>query len=326
MPDRSSTQPEPEEFSEAHLAALARLRVDAVVVEVAGALARSGVPSILLKGRSIAGWLYDKSEPRVYGDADLLVRKGDQDLAQTVLTRLGFEADRDASWLGGWSAPAEPWVRRRDGSLVDLHVSLAGVAVEPEAVWGLLSGSTEAMRLAGSEVQVLAPHARALHLALHVTQHEGGHGQALRDLQLAVELLDIEVWRGAVELADRLDAVPAFALGLHRLPDGADLADRLALSSSGHTRSALEMSRLRHSLRALKAAPSLRARAMMLTAKVVPSPRFMRNWSSLARRGTVGLAVAYVWRPLWLLGRTVSAVAGRLRRNHPQAREPSRDR
>jgi hypothetical protein len=32
----------------------------------------------------------------------------------------------------------------------------------------------------------------------------------------------------------------------------------------------------------------------------VPDAEFMRSWSPLASRGTVGLAVAYMWRPLWL--------------------------
>jgi hypothetical protein len=321
-----SIQPKPDELSEAHLAALGRLRVDAVALEVAGELERSDVPCILLKGRSIAGWLYGRSEPRSYGDADLLVRSSDQARAQDVLKRLAFEPDQDASWISGWSNPAQPWVRARDGALVDLHVGLAGTGIEPDALWRVLSGETEALRMAGSEVRVLAPAARALHIALHVTQHEGGRGQALRDLVLAVDRLDTDVWLAAGELARRLQAVPAFGLALREVPGGADLADRLGLPQSAHARSELELSRLRLALRALEAAPTVAAKARMLASKVMPSPSFMRSWSPLAQRGAGGLTLAYLWRPLWLLGRTASALTGHISGRHPQARNPRRSR
>jgi hypothetical protein len=324
--DPSSTQPEPEGLSQAYLAALGRLQVDAVVVEVAGELERVEVPCILLKGRSIADWLYDRSEPRAYGDADLLVRSSDRPCAEAALERLGFAADRDPSWIEGWSNPAQPWLRAGDGSLVDLHVSLAGACVQPDTLWRVLSGETEPMRMAGAEVRVLTPPARAVHLALHVTQHEGERGQALRDLQLAVEQLDHEIWVMAAELANRLEAVPAFGLGLRMVLDGDALADRLGLLRSEQTRSALEMSRLRQSLRAVKDAPTVGARANMLLRKLVPSPRFMRHWSSLAQRGFGGLALAYLWRPFWLLGRTASAIAGGLSGRHRLPRDSSSPR
>jgi hypothetical protein len=35
---------------------------------------------------------------------------------------------------------------------------------------------------------------------------------------------------------------------------------------------------------------------------------FIRAWSPLARRGRVGLAVAYAYRPLWVLWRVGPAV------------------
>jgi hypothetical protein len=308
--DPSSTQPDREAISWAHLAALGRLRVDAVAVEVAGELERAGMPSILLKGRSIADWLYDKSEPRTYGDADLLVRSGDRPRAEAALERLGFAPERDASWIEGWSNPAQPWLRAGDGSVVDLHVSLPGAGVPPDTLWGVLAGETEPMRLAGAELRVLTPPARAVHLALHVTQHEGERGQALRDLQLA----------------NQLDAIPAFGLGLRMVSKGDAVADRLGLLRFEQTRSALEMSRLRQSLRAVKDAPTVGARVNMLIRKLVPSPCFMRQWSSLAQRGFGGLALAYLWRPFWLLGRIASAIAGGLSRRHRLLRDSSSPR
>jgi hypothetical protein len=43
--------------------------------------------------------------------------------------------------------------------------------------------------------------------------------------------------------------------------------------------------------------------------KLVPPATFMRKWSRLARRGRIGLLLAYLWRPLWLVGRTPRAMA-----------------
>ncbi len=296
------------------------------MVEVAGELERAEVPCILLKGRSIADWLYDKSEPRAYGDADLLVRSSDRPRAEAALQRLGFVPERDASWIEGWSNPAQPWLRASDGSLVDLHVSLAGAGVQPDTLWGVLSGETEPMRMAGDEVRVLTEPGRAVHLALHVTQHEGERGQALRDLQLAVEQVEEEIWVRAAELANRLEAVPAFGLGLRMVSHGGALADRLGLPRSEQTRNALELSRLRQSVRAVKEAPTIGAKANMLRRKLVPSPRFMRSWSALAQRGFGGLALAYIWRPFWLLGRTASAIAGRMPGRHRLSRDSSSPR
>jgi hypothetical protein len=39
----------------------------------------------------------------------------------------------------------------------------------------------------------------------------------------------------------------------------------------------------------------------MLRYKLAPPATFMRTWSPLARRGRLGLALAYLWRPLWVL-------------------------
>jgi hypothetical protein len=43
------------------------------------------------------------------------------------------------------------------------------------------------------------------------------------------------------------------------------------------------------------------ARGRFIARKLFPTPRFMRTWSRLASRGGVGLALAYLWRPLWVL-------------------------
>ena len=45
---------------------------------------------------------------------------------------------------------------------------------------------------------------------------------------------------------------------------------------------------------------SWRSRAVVARREMVPSAEFMRVWQPLARRGPVGIAATYAWRPLWL--------------------------
>ena len=39
-----------------------------------------------------------------------------------------------------------------------------------------------------------------------------------------------------------------------------------------------------------------------------PRPNYMRWWSPLARRGRVGLAGAYLWRAIWVIGQAPRAI------------------
>jgi hypothetical protein len=49
---------------------------------------------------------------------------------------------------------------------------------------------------------------------------------------------------------------------------------------------------------------------------LIPSPRYIRNWSTARmrawprplRRGGLGLIVAYLWRPIWILLRLPKAI------------------
>src|SRR5689334_5659186 len=104
-----------------------RLGLDATAAEVTGALRRSGIESILLKGAALARRLYG-GEGREYGDVDVLVAPGDKSPAQDELERLGFSLVpqppeilfREESW-------ASVWRRERDGAVVDLHHTLPEV-------------------------------------------------------------------------------------------------------------------------------------------------------------------------------------------------------
>src|SRR5215213_9657052 len=131
-------------------AGLRALLIDRVTVEVHRALEAGGVPSIVLKGPSIANWLYGPDEVRGYGDSDLLVPHRDWDRAGRVLESLGFQ-----NFLASMAHPrmesyaSDPWFR--NGEDIDLHSTLYGIGVPPAAVWDVLCRKTVRMAIGGAE-------------------------------------------------------------------------------------------------------------------------------------------------------------------------------
>jgi hypothetical protein len=269
-----------------------------------------GIEAILLKGPTLARWLYDHVSMRPYVDSDLLVPPGEIGRAEEILGSLGFEhaplddIPHDLPWH------AHAWVRGRDGASLDLHRTLIGPAAEPGVVWSVLSGQTERMEVAGTEVNVLVKPARALHVALHAAQ-DGGLAKPLEDLRRAVDRLPVAGWEEARALAERLQATPALAAGLRLLPAGEVLAEQLGLPVDGPTSVRLRASgapRSALSLEWLARTPGVRGKALYATRKLFPPAEFMRAWSPLASRGRLGLSVSYVWRLRWLLGAAGPAI------------------
>src|SRR3954468_19053260 len=77
------------------------LRVDAATAEVARALDAAAIPHILLKGPSVARWLYPEGG-RGYSDSDLLVSPSSVQAAEAVLESMGFRRRYDTSGLPDW--------------------------------------------------------------------------------------------------------------------------------------------------------------------------------------------------------------------------------
>ena len=112
-------------------------------------------------------------------------------------------------------------------------------------------------------------------------------------------------------MADRLDAVPAFAVGLRLLPEGARVADTLELPDESTTELRLRASsapELALSLDWLVQAPTFRARARLVWRRLAPPPGVMRARSNLARRGPLGLAAAYAVNPVMLCWHGIPAL------------------
>src|SRR5437763_5000805 len=160
---------------------LAALRVDEVTAQILRAFGAADVRSILLKGASIARWLYADGSARSYIDTDVLVPPGHRSRAERVLAELGFSPVLGDEDTPGWRLAAHVWVRP-DGAEVDLHRTLVGVGADASDVWQTLWGTSEPMRVGGLEVEVLSVPARAFQLALHATQHGRDDGRRLEDL------------------------------------------------------------------------------------------------------------------------------------------------
>lgn len=200
------------------------LASDAAGAEVMRALAAAAVPAILLKGPTLADWLYP-GEARPYVDTDVLVAPADAAAAADTLSALGFT--RHPRYV---SAHAHPWQRRRDGAEVDLHLTIWGTNRAPETLWRELQGWVTGGTISGTRVTVLSLPARALFVALHAAQHRDNLVKPREDLRRALAVAPIALWRGAERLADRLWALGELADGLLLDPAGASVLELLPLT------------------------------------------------------------------------------------------------
>jgi hypothetical protein len=283
--------------------------VDALTAEVVSAFGHEEIETFLLKGPVLARWLYP-GEVRTYNDSDLMVAPGNRARAIGVLERLGFVEDR-------------PWVPTplsvgiggtefsRGGVMVDLHCRLPGLAGDPDSIWGCFAASAERQVIAGLELRVPDRDTVLLHVVLHAAQHAHlGEGKPLEDLRRALARVEESKWSGVLELARAYRGVPAFAAGLQLLPEGRDLARRLDLSEVLSLQYTLQREGvIAEQLYALLSADTgIRWKLGIAASRIFPRPDFMRCWSPLARRGRLGLAGAYLWRTIWIIGQALAAI------------------
>jgi hypothetical protein len=292
-------------FPQKILATAQNLSVDLVTAEVVGALRARDVRSILLKGPTLAILLYRDGELRTYVDVDLLIARGDASNAAEVLRVLGFAYGFE-SLDGGPSPDRVLWVRPPDE--VDLHHTLQGVQADAGRLWGVLSGMTTLQEVGGQEVEILSEPVRAMHVALHATQHGRDWNGPMEDLRRATEVLPFETWQEAARVAEQLEATAAFATGLRLLPAGELLADGLGLSARTTVETLLRSQSPPHLTLGFEKLYSLRspgAKVQFIARKLFPPAANLRFMMPLARRGWLGLAAAYLVRLGWLLRHAV---------------------
>ena len=299
---------------DAVVAAAKGMALDQVTAKVVQALEAVGIPSLLLKGRSFADWLYPDGG-RSYGDVDLLVPPSQARAAEDVLVALGF---RPMLGKPRTVAPARAFGLATAGqtAVVDLHRTLKHVPAPPERVWEVLSRDATHTTIAGAPIAHLGTAGRAFHVALHAVQHGPTELKPIEDLRRAVAVVPMAQWRETAELAAELGAEDCLAEGLRLAPEGVAVADQLGLTEP--VRAAVRLTSTSADggavvLQRLADAGSLRERIALVHDVVVPPPAMMRIVSPLARRGAVGLGLAYAARPLRLAARVVPALNSRRR-------------
>jgi hypothetical protein len=279
-------------------------------------------PFVMLKGATIAGWLYPDPGVRTYDDLDVLVPPEDEGAVIDLLGELGYRPVLDPSALRVISPEEQPLVDDR-GVTIDLHVAIKGIGLEPAGAWQVLHERAVPWPWAGAEVPALDVAARTMHLALHLSQRGLADTKAARDLALGLQRLDESLWEEAADLARRLDALQAFTAGLLLIPEGARLVDRLGLGRP--TDAAVLMSsdelvyRPAVALERLLATSNWRQRLATAWSYLFPTAAWLRHTDPLAAKGSWGLRCARVRRPLQVLGRAAWAARERhrFRRSQP---------
>ena len=298
------------------------LAIDAVAAEVCTAFREGDVPVAVLKGPVLARELYDGDARRTYRDADLLVPRRRERAAYEILRRLGFVPAPGIGTIDPGVADEHQWLR--GDSIVEVHVSLIGIGLDPDHVWDVLESHMVPARVGGSEVITLGRVGLAMHVALHAAQHGVASSKALEDLDRALARWPVATWRHAASLAAELDASMAFEAGLRVRPRGGEVADELALHGALDVETALRVSSAPEAalvLYLMLHSEGLRGKLGYLLRSAFPTPAFMRWWSPLAARGPLGLAAAYAYRPFWLALQAPGALRAYLRAR-PPARQP----
>lgn len=305
------------------LPAVRKLVFEVVTAEVFAAFETAGVDAILLKGASFAAWLYPGEERR-QGDLDVLVAPRSYDRAVEVLRARGFNRLR-LEIVGDTESAHQVWVRTTDAVVVEVHHRINGIRLQPAAAWDVLWRHTVPFETGRRTVPVLDERARALHAALHVADHGRGVARPLEDLERALRVAPHEVWAAAADLASELDAEVSFAAGLSLVPQGQALLGELDVAAKADAAALLKAEGpppfAPGLLVLLRPGIPWRRRAAFLLRKAVPPPDFMRVTSPLARRGRVGLAAAYLARPVVVLAqmpRAIGAVREASRRARPR--------
>lgn len=290
----------------------ATLRVDVAGAQARVWLEQAGVPCIVLKGRSLAVRLYDSVWERPYSDTDLLVPAAQHPVAARVLCQHGYHRiDRDGDRLG--AAGYAHTFTRPDGALVDLHWNLSGATADPSSVWATMREHTTELPVGGAAARVPDDEAIALIVALHHAHHGGRTALAAADLERAIAAIELPAWRGAQRLAQQLGAIDAFTSGLRLSEAGTRLAGRLGMTSVPTLEYRLREGDIAYptwALHRLSASPGRAPQIGVLREIVFPPPQTMRQFFPLARRGSAGLALAYLTRPVRLARRAPAAVRG----------------
>jgi hypothetical protein len=204
---------------------------------------------------------------------------------------------------------------------IEVHWTLWGT--DPISTWRVLSAETEPAEILGEAVEIPNEAARCFIVALHAAHHGAGETKPLDDLQSAITIAPRAVWKRAAALAVEVGGETEFLVGLALVPDGERLRRNLGLSSPALTeRLAINLAEPVKGTAGfywLGQQRGLRAKARFVVRKIIPPADFMRFKYRFARNGKGGLALAYLYRLIWICGRAVPGFVS-WRRSRREAR------
>jgi hypothetical protein len=203
-----------------------KLALTGATADLARHFRAAEIPWILLKGPSLARWLYPDGG-RDFGDIDVLIPHRAAHEVQKILASLGYEELRLKRTKRRRDI-AGVFQREDDPIFVDLHIKLKGATESAEHQWLTLSRTTTTIQLTNEDVPVLGKPALAAAVAMHAAQH-GTVPKPIQDLERALRVMSLEDWRAASEVARELGSLQYFAHGLRIRPDGKEVAAKLGL-------------------------------------------------------------------------------------------------
>jgi hypothetical protein len=234
------------------------------------------------------------------------VRPDDVEPACEVLAGLGFERQFDQRAMPEWWRGHDiQWLRAADGVTVDLHLELPGIGLDAARAWPVLTGDSDLVTVAGRPLPTLGEPARAMHLALHVSQHGTNAPKPMLDLERGLARLEKRLWHQAAALAARLNATDSFASGLRFTDAGTTLARELGLPEVPSSVRVAMLSGIRPAgaitIEKLVATDGWHRRVAGTWRVVFPPPAYMRSLDPAGTNGVVGLVMAYLRRARWVV-------------------------
>jgi hypothetical protein len=286
-------------------AAAFSLLVDRTTAQISQAFAAAGIPLVLLKGPTF-GWFWPPPQVRAYGDSDLLVPISRFEDAVDLLVDEGFRR-RPGLGLTVHSWTFDRFTGHRQ--TVDLHRTIPGVGVPPEVLWDRLRPHTVEHQVDGVAVPGLDRTATTVHALLHAAPRGPDRDKNLLDVERLLRHHTTPWWEAA-QLGRTLGADAVMRLGLQRVAGGAALADMLDLGEPSPFLRHLSDSRIPTKYLAKLRTVAPRDRPALVLRQLFPPPQALRaDGPSFARRGRLGLSVAYVVRPFRLAARLLLAGA-----------------
>lgn len=156
-----------------------------VLTQIAEAMSRERITTLLVKGAALALTVYPDAAARRMSDIDVLVEEADQGRAVQALEKLGWLVARSETRQLSSVMLGETMVQARIGAMtftVEVHASLDKVVRRPIAFAELMSRAGPAPGLPGLSVPSREDH--TLLVALHASTHEFRHTLALQDMEL----------------------------------------------------------------------------------------------------------------------------------------------